>query len=177
MVSRAPRSAESAPLFPVRGRPSSYADAQGRQDGAEERRDAQGAGDRSSIRLSHAARVDGAGAGKRARGVTIGRVEEGSAVPGKTNGLVVALTCIASAGACAQGAASFPAKPIRVIVPYPPGGGTDMIGRPLAQRLTESLKQQVIVDNRGGAGGNIGMELAAKSPPDGYTLVLALTAQ
>jgi len=98
-------------------------------------------------------------------------------VPGKTNGLVVVLTCIASAGACAQGAAGFPAKPIRVIVPYPPGGGADMIGRRLAQRITNALKQQVIVDNRGGAGGNIGMELAAKSPPDGYTLVLALTAQ
>ena len=98
-------------------------------------------------------------------------------MPVKINGLVCLVMCITAACAYAQGAGSFPAKPIRVIVPYPPGGGTDMIGRPLAQRLTESLKQQVIVDNRGGAGGNIGMELAAKSPPDGYTLVLALTAQ
>jgi tripartite-type tricarboxylate transporter receptor subunit TctC len=80
-------------------------------------------------------------------------------------------------GAHAQSAPSFPAKPIRLVVPYPPGGGTDTIGRPLAHRLTENLEQQVIVDNRGGAGGNIGMELVAKSPPDGYTLVLALTAQ
>ena len=91
--------------------------------------------------------------------------------------LFVALMCLAGTGAHAQGAANFPAKPIRIFVPYPPGGGTDTIGRPLAQRLTENIKQQVIIDNRGGAGGNIGMEMAAKAPPDGYTLVLALTAQ
>ncbi len=63
------------------------------------------------------------------------------------------------------------------MLPYPPGGGTDIIARPLAQRLSEQWKQQVVVDNRGGANGNIGMELVAKSPPDGHTLVLALTAQ
>jgi len=95
----------------------------------------------------------------------------------KTHAYVVALMCLASAGAHAQSAATFPAKPIRVIVPYPAGGGTDTVGRPLAQRLTENTRQQVIIDNRGGAGGNIGMELVAKAPPDGYTLVLALTAQ
>jgi tripartite-type tricarboxylate transporter receptor subunit TctC len=77
----------------------------------------------------------------------------------------------------AQGAAAFPNKPIRLILPYPPGGGSDTIARPLAQRVTENLKQQVIVDNRGGAGGNIGMELAAKAPADGHTIVFALTAQ
>jgi tripartite-type tricarboxylate transporter receptor subunit TctC len=76
-----------------------------------------------------------------------------------------------------QGAASFPSKPIRLILPYPPGGGSDTIARPLAQRLSENLKQQVVVDNRGGAGGNIGMDLAAKAPPDGHTIVFALTAQ
>ncbi len=59
----------------------------------------------------------------------------------------------------------------------PPGGGSDTIGRPLAQRLTESLGQQVVVDNRGGGSGNIGMEHVAKSAPDGYTIVMALTAQ
>jgi tripartite-type tricarboxylate transporter receptor subunit TctC len=64
-----------------------------------------------------------------------------------------------------------------MVVPYPPGGGTDTIARPLAQKLTENVKQQVIVDNRGGASGNIGMELVAKSPPDGHTIVMALTAQ
>lgn len=75
------------------------------------------------------------------------------------------------------GAQTYPAKPIRLVLPYPPGGGSDTIVRPLARHLTERLGQQVIIDNRGGAGGNIGMELAAKALPDGYTIVMALTAQ
>jgi tripartite-type tricarboxylate transporter receptor subunit TctC len=83
----------------------------------------------------------------------------------------------ASANALAQTAASYPAKPIRLVLPYPPGGGSDTIVRPLVHRVGENLKQQVVVDNRGGAGGNIGMEIAAKSPPDGHTIVFALTAQ
>jgi tripartite-type tricarboxylate transporter receptor subunit TctC len=66
---------------------------------------------------------------------------------------------------------------VRLVVPYPPGGGADTLARPLVQKLTESLGQQIIVDNRGGAGGNVGMELVAKAPPDGYTLAFALTAQ
>jgi len=82
--------------------------------------------------------------------------------------LIVALPALAQ---------SYPSKPIRLVLPYPPGGGTDVIARPLAQKLTEQLGQQVIVDNRGGAGGNIGMEFVAKSPADGYTLLFALTAQ
>ena len=88
--------------------------------------------------------------------------------------LVAALLAGASVFAGAQ---AYPAKPIRLIVPYPAGGGGDLLARPLAQSLTEALGQQVIVENRGGAGGNLGMELVAKSPPDGYTLVLGLTAQ
>ena len=82
--------------------------------------------------------------------------------------LIVALPVLAQ---------SYPSKPIRLVLPYPPGGGTDVIARPLAQKLTEQLGQQVIVDNRGGAGGNIGMEFVAKGPADGYTLLFALTAQ
>jgi len=81
-------------------------------------------------------------------------------------------------GAATAGLAQgYPAKPVRLVLPYPPGGGSDTIARPLAQKMSEGLGQQVVVENRGGAGGNIGMEYAARSAPDGYTIVLALTAQ
>ena len=69
-------------------------------------------------------------------------------------------------------AQSYPSKPIRFIVPFPPGGTSDIVARVAAQKLTESLGKQVIIDNRGGASGTIGYEMAAKSPPDGYTLLL-----
>lgn len=71
----------------------------------------------------------------------------------------------------------YPSKPIKLIVPYPAGGGTDSLARPLAQQLTNRLGQTVVVDNRGGAGGSIGMEYVARAPADGYTLLLALTPQ
>ena len=74
-------------------------------------------------------------------------------------------------------AQSYPVKPVRLVLPYPPGGGSDIIARPLAQLMSVSMGQQMVVENRGGAGGNIGMDFVAKSPPDGYTLVFAITAQ
>ncbi|MEQ1776299.1 MAG: tripartite tricarboxylate transporter substrate binding protein [Burkholderiales bacterium] len=76
----------------------------------------------------------------------------------------------ASTGAWAQ--QQWPAKSIRFVAPFAPGGGTDFIGRVAAQKLTEAVKQQVIVDNRPGAGGTLGAELGAKAPPDGYTFTV-----
>jgi len=70
-------------------------------------------------------------------------------------------------------AQQYPVRPVRLIVPFPPGGGTDTMARVVAPKLSEFLGQQVVAENRGGAGANIGAELAAKSAPDGYTLMLA----
>ncbi len=72
-------------------------------------------------------------------------------------------------------AAEYPVRPIRFIVPQPPGGGTDVVARQLAPRLTDTLKQQVVVENRAGAAGIVGTELAAKAPADGYAILLAYT--
>jgi len=74
--------------------------------------------------------------------------------------------------ACAAHAQTYPAKTVRIIVPFAPGGATDIVTRLLAQKLTESWGQQVVADNRAGAGGNIGGELAAKATADGYTLFM-----
>lgn len=91
---------------------------------------------------------------------------------GRAAGAVAAaLLLFASSGAWSQGA--YPAKPIRLIVPWPPGGGADVLSRMLSPKLGEALGQQIIIDNRGGAAGNIGAEMAARSPPDGYTIAFA----
>jgi len=81
-----------------------------------------------------------------------------------------ALALVLFAGAAV--AQSWPARPVRLISPFAPGGGADITSRAVAQKLATSFGQQVIVDNRGGAGGMLGVDLAAKSPPDGYTLVM-----
>ena len=83
--------------------------------------------------------------------------------------LAVILAALPVAGALAQ---TYPAKAIRVVVPFAPGGTSDIIGRTLGQRLSEAWKQPVIMDNRAGVAGSLGASIAAKSPPDGYTLLV-----
>ncbi len=83
------------------------------------------------------------------------------------------LLLLAAVLANAVHAQPYPAKPVRLIVPFAPGGTTDVLARLLAQKLTDSLGQQFIIENKPGAGGNIGTELAVKSPADGYTLVMS----
>lgn len=84
--------------------------------------------------------------------------------------LLCLMWVVSVSGSCAQG---YPAKPIRFIVPFSPGGGTDLLARTLAAKISEPLGQQVVVENRPGAQGNIGTALAAKSAPDGYTIALS----
>ncbi len=87
-----------------------------------------------------------------------------------------ALTCVGAAAGMAMAAPvmgeGYPTKPVRLVVPFPPGGGTDLVGRTIAQALGERLGQSIIVDNRAGAGGVIGADHVAKAPPDGYTLLM-----
>lgn len=83
--------------------------------------------------------------------------------------LVLGALCAAAPQAWAQ---NYPTRSIRMVLPFPPGGPTDITGRVIAQKLSELLGQPVVPDNRPGAAGNIGLELAAKAPPDGYTIVL-----
>jgi tripartite-type tricarboxylate transporter receptor subunit TctC len=88
--------------------------------------------------------------------------------------LLVASGLLAGAGSAAPVfAQAFPSKPLRMILPFPPGGPTDLLGRTLGQQLASQIGHAVVIDNRPGAGGNLGVELAAKSPPDGYTMVLS----
>src|SRR6187549_2091482 len=82
------------------------------------------------------------------------------------------LTLTTALGALAE----YPDKPIKLIVPFPPGGGTDIIARVVGDKLSSSLGWKVVVENKAGAGGTLGMDAAAKSKPDGYTLVLGQTS-
>ena len=84
--------------------------------------------------------------------------------------VLVAALCLCAASAIAQ---EWPTRPVRMIVPFPPGGGTDTVARPLAAKLSQLGGQQFVIDNRGGAGGTIGATVAAKSPADGTTVLLA----
>ncbi|MEI6300181.1 MAG: tripartite tricarboxylate transporter substrate binding protein [Betaproteobacteria bacterium] len=88
----------------------------------------------------------------------------------KRAALALAVLAVLSGNALAQG--TYPNKPVKMIVPFAPGGASDFVARVLVPRMSELLGQQVVVENRAGAGGNIGMEAGAKSPPDGYTLYL-----
>ncbi len=85
------------------------------------------------------------------------------------NLLIASICFFAIHSAFAQ---NYPNKPIKLIVPFPPGGPTDIVARPLAQMLGEGLKQSVVVENKGGAGGSVAADFVAKSAPDGYTIMV-----
>ena len=89
---------------------------------------------------------------------------------------ILGLVLTALAWVPAVPAASWPEKPVRIIIPWPPGGSTDVIGRVLAADLTARFKQQVIIDNRAGAGSIVGLQIATAAPPDGYTFMMTSTA-
>ena len=96
-------------------------------------------------------------------------VKTAGAAPWYAAALLVLLA--ATAGVPAARAQGYPSKPVRVVVPFPPGGPSDNLARPVLQKLSESLGQPFVIDNRGGAGGNIGADAVAKAAPDGYTLM------
>ena len=89
---------------------------------------------------------------------------------------VCGLVLFAPAFSLAQAPAAYPTKPIRFIVPYPPGGATDITARIVGRQMSQNVGQQILIDNRGGAAGNIGTDIAAKSAPDGYTVLYTLSS-
>src|SRR6188472_1421555 len=90
----------------------------------------------------------------------------------RTNRFCWAIAAVLALGVSASYAQTYPAKPVRVVIPWPPGGSNDIVGRIVAQKLSELTGQQFVIDNRGGAAGTIGSDLVAKSPPDGYTIMI-----
>ena len=90
--------------------------------------------------------------------------------------LLIALTVVSAFGALTAQAADYPNRPIRVVVPWPPGGPTDAVARVISQEISETLRQPVVIDNKAGATGTLGSDFVAKAAPDGYTIVVAGTA-
>ncbi|MEX0959948.1 MAG: tripartite tricarboxylate transporter substrate binding protein [Burkholderiales bacterium] len=86
--------------------------------------------------------------------------------------LIALLACLVTGSALA----SYPERPVRLITPFPPGGATDLLARTVGERLSQRLRQAVVIENRPGAGGNVGAELASRAAPDGYTLLMAPTS-
>lgn len=91
-------------------------------------------------------------------------------------GVVIAILCVTCGLGYAQGKQSYPSRPVRLIAPFPPGGGADVLGRLLAGRFADELGQTFVVDNRGGAGGTLGTAIAAEAPPDGYTIIIVTSS-
>ncbi|HJQ62597.1 MAG TPA: tripartite tricarboxylate transporter substrate binding protein [Burkholderiales bacterium] len=94
----------------------------------------------------------------------------------KTYGLIIAILGLSLAAGGGHAQQNYPTKPIRLIVPFPAGGQTDVVARTISQKLSDAFGQSVVVDNRPGAAGSIGVELAVKAPPDGYTMVQVSTS-
>jgi tripartite-type tricarboxylate transporter receptor subunit TctC len=122
--------------------------------------------------------AQGRGPGSRRGGCFGGG--DGALPPGWWHGilqrLAIAIFALASFSAAAVAAQQYPTKPVRLIVPFAPGGNTDIIARIVAPGMSKALGQQIVIENRGGAGSMIGTEVASKSPPDGYTLLMVSAA-
>jgi tripartite-type tricarboxylate transporter receptor subunit TctC len=97
-------------------------------------------------------------------------------LPAAAAATIAGAALLAGVGAIGEARAAYPEKPIRVVVPYPPGGGTDVIARIVQDRLRQELGQPLVIENRGGAAGSIGTELVAKADPDGYTVLFTLNS-